>query len=442
MNPVPQTAVARVHKSDIAIVTAIDDATSNLLGWPAQEMVGKTSLELIHPDDQQLAVENWMQMLRSAEAPRAIRVRHLHRDGSWVWVELTNHNHLEDPALSCVVAEMVAADAGGQLEPAGASDGDASMAGHQGPAPRRLAEWLAEREYLLHRLAEALPLGVIQLDFQGRVVYTNRVLHDILGVPRAQTVVEQLACVIPAERPLVEEAVAAVLHDGLDNNVEVHIGVSDGSGAKELRQCVLTMRGLQGDGPAVGGALVCVLDVTDSVRIREELRRRATYDEITQCHNRTAVMELVADELARSQGGEPLALVYIDLDHFKEVNDRFGHAAGDELLAIVGRRLLGAVRKGDTVGRIGGDEFLVVCPGMSSAAQAVRAAGRVAATFEQPIRLEAGAVGCRASIGVAWSGEEVADADSLVGRADAAMYEAKRTASSRPVLYQEAIRTA
>jgi diguanylate cyclase (GGDEF)-like protein/PAS domain S-box-containing protein len=428
-----------VCKSDTALVLAVDDATTRLLGWPAQEMVGKTSLELIHPDDQQLAVENWMQMLASAGPPRAIVVRHLHRDGSWVWVELTNHNHLDDPELSCVVAEMVASDPAPRLGRPGRSGAQAQDdGGDREAAPRRVVEWLAEREYLLHRLAEALPLGVIQLDAHGRVVYTNRVLHEILGVPRAHTFVEQLAPVVAEERTLVEEAVAAVLDDGLDNSIEVHIAAGRSGADKELRQCVLTMRSLAGPGDSLSGALVCVLDVTDSVRVREELRRRATYDEVTQCHNRTAVMELLAGELAPSRAGRPVALVYIDLDHFKEVNDRFGHAAGDELLSIVGRRLLGAVRHADTVGRIGGDEFLLVCPGMGSAAQAMRAAARVAAVFDEPVHLGAGTVRCRASIGVAWSGAAHADADTLVGWADAAMYEAKRTGSRRPVLHQPA----
>ena len=119
---------------------------------------------------------------------------------------------------------------------------------------------------------------------------------------------------------------------------------------------------------------------------------------------------------------------------FKEVNDHLGHAAGDDLLAVVGERLRKAVRSDDLVGRIGGDEFLVVCPKIDGVRQAMQVATRVADTLCHPIRLHATQVLCRASVGVAWSAGANEDADTLVSRADQAMYEAKRHGHGRPVL--------
>ena len=87
--PIVPPRLARVRKNEVAVLIEVDEVTSQLLGWSQDDMVGRTSLEFIHPDDQQLAVENWMQMLSSHGPGRTVRLRHKHRDGSWVWVEIT-----------------------------------------------------------------------------------------------------------------------------------------------------------------------------------------------------------------------------------------------------------------------------------------------------------------------------------------------------------------
>jgi len=146
-------------------------------------------------------------------------------------------------------------------------------------------------------------------------------------------------------------------------------------------------------------------------------------------------MEALEMALTTSDEKSRPAVIFVDLDRFKEINDRLGHAAGDELLGVVAKRLVSAVRSDDLVGRIGGDEFLVVCPGIATSAQAMQTARRVADTLRHEVRIKTKRVSCRASIGVAWIGETRADADTLVSQADAAMYEAKRLGSDHPVLY-------
>jgi PAS domain S-box-containing protein len=220
----------RVRKSEVALILGIDAGGTAILGWQSEDFVGRNSLDFIHPADQELAVENWMQMLGSSGPGRAIRLRHKHRDGSWVWVELTNHNHLDDPAHNCIVAEVV--------------DISEEMASHvasekrERSSPLRLHEALGAREQVLHRLAEALPLGVIQIEAQGRIVYTNQRLHAILGAPRADTVEEQLSTVASEDRELVADAFDAVLRSGLDMDIEVRVAGADGDGGKELRLCI------------------------------------------------------------------------------------------------------------------------------------------------------------------------------------------------------------
>jgi len=436
--PVVSARMTRVRKSEVAIIVEVDQMMSEILGWRADDMVGKTSVDFIHPDDQGLAVENWMEMLGSPGPGRRQRLRHKHRDGSWIWLEMTNHNLLDDPAYNCIVAEMLdISDEMGSDESLLVLEQDSPTDPQFSHQPLRLHEALRAREQLLHRLAEALPLGVLHVDSQGRILYTNHRLHAILGKARATTFNEQLSMVLAEDRQLVEEALDAVLRSRLDNDIEVRLATSEVHGIKEVRQCTMSLRTLTADTGEVTGAVACVVDVTESVRLREELRLRATFDSVTRCHNRASTMDALEMMLAASDLTSRPAVIFVDLDRFKEINDHLGHGAGDELLGVVARRIQRAVRGEDVVGRIGGDEFLVVCPRITTAAQAMRAATRVANTLRHEIRLKTAQVSCQASIGVAWSADPHADADTLVGQADMAMYEAKRQASHDPVMYKD-----
>src|SRR5207237_1053927 len=99
--------LAVVNKNEAAVVTEIDEATTQLLGYTADEMVGHRTLEFLDPEDHQRAIASWIDMLRAPGARRRVRLRHRHRDGTWLWFEMTNHNLLHDPAHGYVVAEMV-----------------------------------------------------------------------------------------------------------------------------------------------------------------------------------------------------------------------------------------------------------------------------------------------------------------------------------------------
>ena len=127
----------------------------------------------------------------------------------------------------------------------------------------------------------------------------------------------------------------------------------------------------------------------------------------------------------RPAGGRGNAVVFIDLDRFKAVNDDLGHAAGDRLLVEVADRLRSTLRDGDRVGRFGGDEFLVICPGVDSADQAREIAERIATVLTSTVDIGSRSVTLRASVGVAWTTEHL-EADTLIAWADSAMYESKR----------------
>ena len=426
----------RVRKTATAVILDADDALFDVLGWKSGDLAGKTSLDFIHPDDQPLAVENWMEMLASPGPARSLRLRHRHANGSFVWLELTNTNLLDDLDHNCVVADML--DLSHELppEPEVRAAADADTASN-GDRPLRVHEAIRAREQLLHRLAEALPVGVLHVDAQGRVLYTNQRLHAIVGRERAETFDDQLSTVMGEDAARVTEAFESALRGGLDNDVEMRVGSDDGSGDKELRQCTLAVRALVTDDGEVTGAVASVTDVTDSVRMREELRVRATFDKLTRCYNRASTVDALEKMLDDGHPGGRPAVIFVDLDRFKGVNDDLGHAAGDELLEVVASRLQRAVREGDVVGRIGGDEFLVLCPAIGTPAQAMRAASRIADSLRHAVKLDSVQVSCRASVGVAWTASRQADADLLIGQADTAMYEAKRAGTGHPVMFRE-----
>jgi diguanylate cyclase (GGDEF)-like protein/PAS domain S-box-containing protein len=404
--PIVTPRFTTLWKDQHGFIIKVDEAISQILGWSAEEMVGHRSTEFIHPDDQELAIDNWMEMLASPGPGRRVRLRHRRRDESWVWLEATNHNLLNDPDQRCVVSEMV--------------DISEEMAAH---------EELKAREQLLDGLAEAIPVGLFQVDRNRNVVYTNDRLHEILCVERADTVELQLATVAAADRPALDAAMDDVLKDGLnaDIEVELHLPPSD-----ELRFCAISLRALLQTDGTHNGAIACVSDITDSARMREELKRRATFDELTGCYNRASIMRALEENIASGQRHAERAVVFIDLDGFKEVNDRYGHAAGDELLSIVGGRLADVVRDGDMVGRIGGDEFLAVCPDIGGPDQAMKLADRLADAQGEEVSVAKGRFVVRVSIGVAWSSGEGVDADTIVAQADRAMYESKHEGAGQP----------
>ena len=293
--------VARVHKNEVAVFLEVDEATTRILGWPVADLVGHRSLDFIHPEDHDRAIESWMQMLSEPGTVQPpVRLRHRRSDGSWTWFEVTNQNLLADPGRGYVLAEMV--------------DISDEMAAH---------EALRAREQLLRKLAEALPIGVFEVLSDRRIVYTNDRLSSILGLPPAVTADAQLATVAREDWPTLRAALDAALDDGVDGDLEVRAQPGEGL---RTRRCMVRLRALTDQGGGVTGAVVSVEDVTESAQLRAELERRATHDTLTRVMNRAAAMDALEASLARKAAGRT-AVIFLDIDCFKSVNDGLGHPA-------------------------------------------------------------------------------------------------------------------
>jgi diguanylate cyclase (GGDEF)-like protein/PAS domain S-box-containing protein len=185
------------------------------------------------------------------------------------------------------------------------------------------------------------------------------------------------------------------------------------------------------------GFVGTVEDVTDRLAVQDALARAARHDALTGLPNRVALAELLED----AAGSDNLALLFLDLDNFKVVNDSLGHAVGDELLAVVARRLATAVRTGDVVCRLGGDEFVIAAHNVTDDDTARNLAMRLLEVLAEPVTLAGVLIRPGCSIGVVRT-DGTGDGAGLLGDADVAMYQAKAAGKGRYALLDDAARKA
>lgn len=384
---------ARQRKDSLAVILDVDEATTALLGFSREEMIGHRSLEFVHPDDHELAIGSWIELLGAPGLGRRVRLRHRRRDGSYVWFELTNNNLLDHPDFGYVATDMV--------------DITEEMAAH---------EALRAREQLLHQLTESLPVGIVQVDAGEGVVFANSQLAAWVG--RApQTLADLLAAVDPADVAAAADSFHRVLGGAEQGSAELTLA------GEPLRHCSLVVRRLTDAAGVTSGAVGCLTDVTDSLRLRRELRRQAMVDPLTGVLNRAGIGEVL--EAATREPGRGVAVMFVDLDRFKAVNDSYGHEIGDRLLVRLTGALRNRCRSGDMIGRMGGDEFIVVCTdiGDSDAHDLLRRFQE--AVTDQVFELPDGTFTWSASVGLAWSDGSADLGRNLVAEADGAMYAVK-----------------
>lgn len=285
---------------------------------------------------------------------------------------------------------------------------------------RRRAE---ERVRILSLAIEQSPVSVVITDCDGRIEYVNPKFEEVTGFSAAESMGRML------EFTHCETT-------GLESCAKMWEAVRAGN---EFRG---EFRSLRQDGQPFweyarvsplkdrDGAISHFIAVKEDITIRrgyeELLLRQANFDDLTGLPNRLVLFDRLKLALALAQRSKRLvALLYIDLDRFKNVNDTLGHTAGDALLKDAAARLSACVREGDTLARMGGDEFLVVLPSMEDSGEARKVAERMVDTFDQPFTIEDKDYLITASIGITLFPEDGDDPHVLLRNADLAMYQAK-----------------
>ena len=186
------------------------------------------------------------------------------------------------------------------------------------------------------------------------------------------------------------------------------------------RTILVTRRPMQG-----GGWVATHDDITKRRQAEAQIAHMAHHDALTDLANRTLLREQLEAALLRARRGERLAVLYLDLDHFKNTNDTLGHSMGDELLRAVADRLRGCVRETDTIARLGGDEFAIVQTAIAEPADAAAFARRIREALTAPFDLDGHRVIADASIGISMAPDDASDPDQLLKNADMALYGAK-----------------
>ena len=283
-----------------------------------------------------------------------------------------------------------------------------------------IAAELARTEQRFRTLVQHSSDLVLVLDREGTITYTTSAAESVVHHGAEQLVgrtVDQL--VHPGDRAALLDQLARVLADP----APVHRELRAAEGEQWLE---LTARSLLDD-PEVQGVLVNVRDVTERRAFQDRLAHAASHDDLTGLFSRAELEPRLADLVAAAAPGSGVAMLYVDLDGFKEVNDRLGHAAGDTVLVAVADRLTALLRPEDVLVRMGGDEFVAVLPGVPDVAAAEATVQRVRDLLVQPVPLAAGGqVGVGVSIGLVFLDRPDPDVERLVATADVAMYHEKR----------------
>ncbi len=304
----------------------------------------------------------------------------------------------------------------------------------------RQATALVAAHQRFRRALEESPIGVGVMDLSGRLIEVNAALAELLGREADEVVGQnELAFTHPADVPMCERSFA-MLRDGATESLHMEKRFIDAAGHAVWVH--LSMALIRDERGAPAQLLTQVLDVTERQRNQDLLAHQALHDSLTGLPNRSLLLERIEHALQRRQRDDRnlVALIFIDLDRFKPINDTLGHSVGDAVLVEVARRLQGLVRAGDTVARLGGDEFTILAEDLESEADAHDVAGRIFEAVAQPFQVSGREVFVGASIGIAYARPRAAvGAETLLRDADTAMYEAKRT-GRRVVVHTDALR--
>ncbi len=286
---------------------------------------------------------------------------------------------------------------------------------------------LRESEYRLRMVTDNMPLLIAYVDRHLRYRFTNKAYSDWFRMEPDQLLGASVQDFIGAEmfasfKPYIDAALAG------ERVTFEHVIVLP-TGKRTVEITLIPHCNQQGE---TAGAYTLTHDITDKKEAENKLHQLARFDTLTQLPNRHCFNERLAEAIARSERAHaPLALMFLDVDHFKAINDSLGHQAGDEVLKEFARRVSAAVRSTDTVARLAGDEFVVILEGLRDAAEAEVVARKILEALQAEFLVRSTGVAVSSSIGIANRRPGQLDAGELLRHADKALYVAKRKGRNR-----------
>jgi diguanylate cyclase (GGDEF)-like protein/PAS domain S-box-containing protein len=369
-------------------------AAQQVLGYSVEEWIGRSMLELIHPDDVPVVLSS-MGTVQGKQAGTPLEVRVREAGGSWRWLEVVGGDRLDVDGvegLVCVARDIT---------------------------DRRIWEVARGDVERFQQVVQHASAITLLLDRDGVVTSVNGAFTRLLGHDPSLVIGHRLAeFAVPRWADGLDAVIREVAATARTTSTEVVMhSVLLGQDDRPVRFELVNLL----DDPVVSGIVVSGHDVSELQVARRELEHLASHDALTGLANRALLLECLQ---ANVDARHPMAVLYVDLDRFKPVNDLFGHEAGDELLREVGDRLLATVRPRDLVARVGGDEFVVVADGLTSREFTVALCRRVEVALSEPYMLGPGPVRIGASVGFALS-DEMSTVTGLLADADLHMYDVK-----------------
>ncbi len=388
-----------------ALVEWVSPSVASVIGWSQAEMVGTRITDLVHPDDLQ-RVQHAGTAANDGDRV-SFEARYRCKDGSYRWLEVTARP-LRDDAGEIVGRAGSCRDVHSEVE----------------------AYQALERSEQRFRLAmESAPTGMAVLDLDGRFIEVNAELSRMLGHDSGWLLTHTVADVVHPSDDDIELRLRDEVLSGRRESAASEIRLVRNDHALVWVQLAI---GLLRDEDGIPLSFVSqFVNVTEAHDAREALRFMATHDPLTLLLNRRELLVRMSLVLAHQpRGNTRMAVLFADLDGLKQVNDTYGHAAGDQLIVEAGRRIAAPVRDQDLTARIGGDEFVVVLPEVTDVEAALAVASKISDAIAQPAFIAGREVPLGVSIGVAVA-RDGEDATSLLRRADAALYRAKDSGGSR-----------
>lgn len=382
-------------------------SVEKVTGFKPEELINRSVFDFIHPDDLGSVLNDFQSVLNESNEIHVSEFRFLTKSGNWCHLEVNGANLLDNPCVNGIVINSRDITERKQVEQA-----------------------LAASEAKFRSLILNSSDIILILSNQGDIVFQNQSMNKVLGYP------SDILAKLPIQTLIHPEDIGTFsqkmheIRSGIDSSVTMEIRFRNKN--KDWNTLEMTGINLLGD-QSVNGILMNARDITQRKITEEKLHFLAWKDPLTQLFNRAYFSQCIEDQFQRKKRhlAYTFALIFLDLDRFKVVNDSLGHAAGDQLLQQIANRLKGCVRPTDTISRLGGDEFAILLGDIAGLEQVICVAERISATLQTPFSLEGKEVFSSASMGIALSPTTKSNPEELLRDADTALYRAKENGRSR-----------